>query len=261
MKNISFEIITIELDITYETAMNCARFCSEVILQSFLQNPQKIGGPDKIIEIYETKLGKVKCYEGDDAEGSFVFGGFERGTGKIFMVIVKQHDSDNLIPIIEQWVEKGTIIIADFLKSSNCLTDPKYKLFSENHSITFKDDKCQAKTVTLAKFHKNVKSAGDLAKYLFSKKCDDLKADNTEEYFKLAGKLYNPRNNEQNIAEDDEFYLSEGIKTEYVEVKKEDEEDETEYDEFYSIEGVKKEDEELDKEDEMDDKEDVVKLF
>uniref|UniRef100_A0A914CG06 Uncharacterized protein n=1 Tax=Acrobeloides nanus TaxID=290746 RepID=A0A914CG06_9BILA len=44
--------------------------------------------------------------------------------------------------------------------------------------------------------------AGNLAKYMFFKKCKETKADRTVEFLKYAGQLYNPAKNEPPIPQD-----------------------------------------------------------
>lgn len=60
-------------------------------------------------------------------EGQWVFGGFEVGTGRVFMVPVESRGKDVLLPIIKEWIKKGTTIISDCWKAYNCLEDEGYK--------------------------------------------------------------------------------------------------------------------------------------
>uniref|UniRef100_A0A914D8A4 Uncharacterized protein n=1 Tax=Acrobeloides nanus TaxID=290746 RepID=A0A914D8A4_9BILA len=46
---------------------------------------------------------------------------------------------------------------------------------------------------------------GNLAKYMFFKRCAELKADRTVEFFKIAGSLYNPSPNLAPKGEGDEI--------------------------------------------------------
>ncbi|KAK9731904.1 hypothetical protein QE152_g13295 [Popillia japonica] len=62
----------------------------EVCLEYFMYRPTKLGGPGIVVEIDESKFGRRKYHKGHRIEGQWVFGGFERGTGRVFMVPVEQ---------------------------------------------------------------------------------------------------------------------------------------------------------------------------
>lgn len=68
------------------------------------------------------------------------FGGFERETGKCFLVPVDKRDKDTLIPLIKFWIYPGTTIISD------CLQDEGFQHLTVNHSATFKDPETGAHT-------------------------------------------------------------------------------------------------------------------
>ena len=77
---------------------------------------EKIGGPDLVVEIDESKFGKRKYHHGHRAEGVWVAGGFCRETRDIFAVAVEDRTAETLINIIERYVEPGTIIYTDCRK-------------------------------------------------------------------------------------------------------------------------------------------------
>jgi hypothetical protein len=47
---------------------------------------EKIGGPNKTVEINGSKFGRRKYYRGYPFKGQWVFGGVERESGKTFLV-------------------------------------------------------------------------------------------------------------------------------------------------------------------------------
>ncbi len=53
-----------------------------------LQTNFMLGGVGKTVEIDESKFGKRKYHRGHHVEGPWVFGGYERGTGLVFMIAV-----------------------------------------------------------------------------------------------------------------------------------------------------------------------------
>jgi hypothetical protein len=88
--SVSLKVIAKQLKIGYKTTIDWASFCREVVFNGLLSNKEKIGGVDKIVEIDESKFGKRKYHRGHYVEGQWVFGGYERGSGRVFMVPVEQ---------------------------------------------------------------------------------------------------------------------------------------------------------------------------
>lgn len=88
VKKVSLVVIADELEISPKTAVDWASFNREVVFAFFFNNPIKLGGKDKIVEIDESKFGKRKYHRGRRVEGQWVFGGYERGTGRVFMTPV-----------------------------------------------------------------------------------------------------------------------------------------------------------------------------
>jgi hypothetical protein len=72
------------------TAVDWASFCREVIYDALILNKQKFGGSGVEVEIDESKFGRRKYYKGHRVEGQWVFGMFERGTGRVAMVPVEK---------------------------------------------------------------------------------------------------------------------------------------------------------------------------
>ncbi|KAK9707709.1 ISXO2-like transposase domain [Popillia japonica] len=110
-----------ELKLSQRTAVDWASFCREVCLEYFMYRPTKLGGPGIVVEIDESKFGRRKYHKGHRIEGQWVFGGFERGTGRVFMVPVEQRGTNTLLPIIKQWIKPGTTIISDCWKAYDVL--------------------------------------------------------------------------------------------------------------------------------------------
>jgi hypothetical protein len=52
-------------------------FCREVMLVYLERSSVKIGGPNKTVEIYESKFGQRKYHRGHPVKGQWVFGGVE----------------------------------------------------------------------------------------------------------------------------------------------------------------------------------------
>ena len=169
-----------------------------------IDNSEKLGGPGVIVEIDESKFGKRKYHRGHHVEGQWVFGGYERGTGRTFMVPVEDRSTDTLLPIIKEWILPGTTIYSDCWRAYNCLGTEGFQHLTVNHSLHFKDPETEthtnaiesswlaAKTITASSSRRKAHIPGNLARYMFNKRCQQLNLDRTEELFRLAGKLYNP---------------------------------------------------------------------
>jgi hypothetical protein len=128
------------------------------------------------------------------------------------------------LPIIEEWILPGTTIISDCWKAYNCLEREGYVHLKVNHSLHFKDPETgahsnsiesswrAAKAVVSSSGRRKAHIPGNLARYMFNKRCAALKLDRTEEFFRLAGTLYNPNNQEKQgfeSQEEDEEELEE----------------------------------------------------
>ena len=68
-----------------------------------------------------------------------MFGGYERGTGRTFMVPVEDRSTETLLPIIQESIKPGTIIFSDCWRAYNWLEAEGFKHLTVNHSLHFKD--------------------------------------------------------------------------------------------------------------------------
>ena len=100
---------------------------------------EPLGGPGTIVEIDEAKFGRWKYHQGRYVDGHWVLGGIERGTDKMFLVPVPQRDSATLIPIVQQYVRRGTTIHTDMWKAYDSLSRCGYHHGMVNHSQHFVD--------------------------------------------------------------------------------------------------------------------------
>ncbi|KAJ8937695.1 hypothetical protein NQ314_011751, partial [Rhamnusium bicolor] len=73
-------------------------------------NSENIGGPNKIVEIDEAKIGKRKYNRGRYLEGQWVFGAIERGTKRFFHEAIEQRNTETLLGIIKQRILSGTTV-------------------------------------------------------------------------------------------------------------------------------------------------------
>lgn len=90
VENVNLQFIGLQLNIKSDTTLTkWSNLCREVILNGMMMNKEKLGGIDKVVEIDESKFGKRKFHRGHKVDGTWVFGGFERDSGRIFMVCVE----------------------------------------------------------------------------------------------------------------------------------------------------------------------------
>jgi transposase-like protein len=77
-----------------------------------LGSSQKIGGPNKTVEMDDSKFGRRKCNRGHKVKGQWVFGDVERESGKAFLVPVPDRTADTLMAVISDWIEPGYTVIS-----------------------------------------------------------------------------------------------------------------------------------------------------
>lgn len=83
-----------------------------------------IGGPNIIVEIDETKLGKRKYNRGHRVEGVWVVVGVERTVERrVFVVAVENRNAETLNEIIRSHVSAGSIVHTDGWKGYSSLRD------------------------------------------------------------------------------------------------------------------------------------------
>jgi transposase-like protein len=155
-----------------------------------LDNPQKIGGPGKTVEIDESKFGKRKCNRGHHVEGQWIFGGVERGTGRSFFVPVENRTQRTLMDTILTWIEPETRIISDCWAVYNDLDRQGYTHQTVKHGIGFVDPTTGANTHTIKSYWRHLevyvdpfsRKKGcqcDQAQNMFTARC---KADNVDPF-------------------------------------------------------------------------------
>ena len=77
-----------------------------------------LGGDGRVIEIDESLFGKRKYGKGErDHEGVWVLGGVERATGRIFLNVVEQRDTETMAPLLSKNIKPGSIVFSDMWKA------------------------------------------------------------------------------------------------------------------------------------------------
>lgn len=136
-----------ELKISHRTVVEWTMYFRETCTTIVMESSEQIGGEGVHVEIDESKFGKRKYYRGHRVEGQWIFGGRETNdTSKVFMVPVANRKKVTLLPIIEKWIAKGSIIHSDCWKSYNDLSKMGYTHLTVNHSKEFKNKETGACT-------------------------------------------------------------------------------------------------------------------
>lgn len=73
------------------------------------KNSQQLGGPGHTVEIDEAKIGHRKYNRGRLVQGQWIFGGYERGSKKVFIMPVENRTEESLLACIKKWILPGTI--------------------------------------------------------------------------------------------------------------------------------------------------------
>jgi transposase-like protein len=124
-------------------------FCRETMLVCLEGCSVKIGGPNKTVEIDESKFGRRKYHRGHPVKGQWVFGGVERESGETFLVPVKDRTAETLMAVIRDWIEPGTTVISDGWKAYHDLASQGYTHLTVNHSLHFVDPNTGVHTNTI----------------------------------------------------------------------------------------------------------------
>lgn len=113
-----------EFGISSRTYCDWASYIREICEFWVFKNcSDKIGGPNKVVEIDEAKFGRRKYNRGRILEGNWLFGGIERESKLFFMEPVVNRKKETLLEVIHRKIEPGTTIISDCWKAYDCLND------------------------------------------------------------------------------------------------------------------------------------------
>jgi len=164
------------------TLANWGVFCREVMLVYLERSSVKIGGPNKTVEIDESKFGRRKYHRGHPVKGQWVFGGVEQESGRTFLVPMLDRTANTILTIIRDWIEPGTSVISDCWGAYHNLGSQGYTHRTVNHGFWFCDPVNGAQTNTIeSKWHRVKVFMGHynrgedyeyhLVHYLFAARC------------------------------------------------------------------------------------------
>lgn len=196
-----------EFDLTAKTVVDWFSFCRQVCIDWCVTNSSEmLGGPGIIVEIDEAKIGKRKYNRGRMIDGYWVFGAYERESGRIFLVPVQERTAAALIGLITERIAPGTIIISDCWRSYNSLSEEGFTHLKVNHSINFVDPDSGAHTNSIERVWRDVRSkiprygtrkahsVGYLAEFMFKRTFPDHR-ERLHNFFTSIGRLFPPQMN------------------------------------------------------------------
>ena len=185
------------------SVVDWSSFCREVCQFWLEQRSEVLGGTGVVVKIDEAKIGHRKYNRGRWVDGFWVFGGYERGTGKSFLVSVPSRDSETLLSVIKIWIRPGTTIMSDCWRAYDCLSSENFVHQTVNHSVHFVDPESGAHTQNIERLWRDVRGGiprfgrshkhlvGYLAEFLFKRKFSDHR-DRIHAFFWAVGELYPP---------------------------------------------------------------------
>jgi hypothetical protein len=150
-----------------------------------------MGGPEEVIEIDESLIGKQKNHVGRVPTGTWIFGMYLRSTKELRLVRChdNKRDSTTLIPYITQHIKKGSKIISDcwsvYYDNKNKvshltkLVDTNgdsydYQHETVNHSENFVDPITGANTQTIECYWRHLKTKMRKGGISYKNKADHL---------------------------------------------------------------------------------------
>ncbi|GFN83903.1 hypothetical protein PoB_001040900 [Plakobranchus ocellatus] len=193
-----------------KTSVDWRSFCCEVLDAWFTIQPA-IGGPGIEVEIDETLIARRKYERGRILKQIWLFGGIERASKKQFVValtgkVSEQRDRATLMPLIEKYIIKGSIIYSDSWGAYSKLKELNYNHNQINHSQNFVDpDNAAVHTQNIERLWRDIKDHVKrpgicssylyqyLARYLFISDPTITSKNRVHYFLKEAARLYPPQ--------------------------------------------------------------------
>ncbi|EYC20991.1 hypothetical protein Y032_0020g170 [Ancylostoma ceylanicum] len=109
-----------ELGIGHDAIVQWEQYFRDICCEYFRRNRPILGGPGHVVEIDETCVTKRKYNRGRWVRRhQWLFGGYERGSGRSFLILVRRRDARTLLRLIVKYIRPGTTIISDCWRSYN----------------------------------------------------------------------------------------------------------------------------------------------
>lgn len=115
---------------------NCCRETITIYELEVQRAQGKIGAPNKVVQIYESKFGRRKYNRGRHIEGHWVIGMIEDGSDDLRLEVCPDNErsADILVPLIQKHIEEGSIIHTNNWRAYLSLSQHGYTHKIVNHS-------------------------------------------------------------------------------------------------------------------------------
>ncbi|XP_042218336.1 uncharacterized protein LOC121863648 [Homarus americanus] len=154
---ISLEQVVFEVGLTQKVVIDCFNVFRVVTCTYCETKCNNLGGPGTIVEIDEIMFGSRKDSLGHAIEGYWVLGGIQRGTRRVFLVIVKDRTEQTLLAAIKRCVLPGTVIITDDWKGYKNLQNEGYEHRTAIHSNKFAESETESTMQNIQRLWRDVK--------------------------------------------------------------------------------------------------------
>ncbi|KCZ78359.1 hypothetical protein H311_00606 [Anncaliia algerae PRA109] len=145
VKDISFI-----LKLNKNTVTRCLRNLEICIADKYYNSVEPLGGGNIIVEIDESKFGKVKYHRGHRVEGVWVFGMIERTEKRRIIVMpVPDRKKETLTAMLLKYVKRNSIIYSDSFSSYGSIKEFFSGHKKVNHSLHFVDPVTKVHTNTI----------------------------------------------------------------------------------------------------------------
>lgn len=143
-----------DITLSQETVADWYTYFREVIVLAMhdrIQARGRIGGPGRVVEIDEAKIGHRKYNRGRLVDGHWILGMVDRDSGEIRVEILANNDRSAaaMLPLIQQHVEPGSVIHTDEWRAYAGLNALNYAHQTVNHTYNFVDPTTGAHTQTI----------------------------------------------------------------------------------------------------------------
>ncbi|CAF0930720.1 unnamed protein product [Brachionus calyciflorus] len=132
-----------------------------ICLKNFNKDSVRLGGSGMVVEIDESLFVKIEHNKGKDLqrERVWVFGLYERETGRCLFFVFDKRDSVNLLNIIYKFISPNTTIHSDCWSAYNRikLLDRNFRHLTVNHDLHFVDPKTRCHTNSIESIWRKTK--------------------------------------------------------------------------------------------------------
>lgn len=142
-----------------EAVSEWTKFIRQMVADCVESEQVKIGGPNIIIEVDETKLGKRKYHRGHKVEGVWIIAGVERtNEKKLFLIEVEDRSASTILEVFRTFVLPGSVVYTDgWAAYPQVCNELNLEHHYVNHKHFFKDPNTGVHTNTVEGTNNGIK--------------------------------------------------------------------------------------------------------